>query len=69
VELLLAALITGVTAWLLLGWLGLVLMLAASVFSVLFGVYVMRLLPGLTGDIYGATTIMVEALTLIFFTI
>ena len=67
-ELLLAALITGVTSWLLLGWLGLILMLGGTIIAVLFGLYVMRLLPGLTGDIYGAATIMVEALTLIFFT-
>lgn len=68
VELVLATLIAGITAWFLLGWLGLVLMLGAGIVTILFGLYVMRLLPGLTGDIYGAATILVEALTLIFFT-
>lgn len=67
IELFIAALITGITAWLLLGWLGLALMLAATVFVFLFGLYVMRLLPGLTGDIYGAATTLVEAFTLAFF--
>jgi adenosylcobinamide-GDP ribazoletransferase len=69
VELLLATFIAGITAWLLLGWLGLVLMLGAGIIAIFFGLYVMRLLPGLTGDIYGAATILVETVTLIFFTV
>lgn len=67
-DIFLATLITGITSWLMFGWLGLILMLGAAIMSILFALYVMRLLPGLTGDIYGAATILVETFILIFFT-
>ena len=68
-EVIIATLIAGITAWLASGWIGFVLMLAAAAIGFLFAVYAMRLLPGLTGDIYGTVTTLVEMLTLVFFTI
>jgi adenosylcobinamide-GDP ribazoletransferase len=68
-EVILATLITGGTAWFIDGWLGLVLMLVAAIIGFLIAFYAMRLLPGLTGDIYGTVTTLVEMLVLVFFTI
>ena len=69
-EIVIATLITGVTAWFAAGgWQGFVLMLGAAVVAVLVALYAMRLLPGLTGDIYGTVTTLVEMLVLVFFTI
>jgi adenosylcobinamide-GDP ribazoletransferase len=68
-EVILATLITGISVWLVCGWLGLALMLGAAATGFLFALYAMRLLPGLTGDIYGAITTLVEMLVLVFFTI
>ena len=69
-ELAIATLITAVTAWFASGgWLGFALMLGAAVISFLVASYAMRLLPGLTGDIYGTVTTLVEMLVLVFFTI
>jgi adenosylcobinamide-GDP ribazoletransferase len=67
-EVLIATLIAGVASWLVYGWIGLALMFGAAVVAFLTAFYVMRLLPGLTGDIYGMITTMVEMLTLVFFT-
>jgi len=50
-------------------WTGWFLMLASAMFAILIALYVMRLLPGLSGDIYGAITIMVETFVLLFFTV
>lgn len=64
------ALATGIAAlaaWLTYGWVGLTLLPAAALTAVLIGRYVMRLLPGLTGDVYGAVTESIETLTLLFF--
>ena len=68
-EVLLATSITGITAWLVSGLMGFVLMLGAVVIGFLVALYAMRLLSGLTGDIYGTVTTLVEMLTLVFFTI
>lgn len=67
-EILLATLITGITAWLVYGWLGFIFMLGAAVIAFLTAIYTMRLLPGLTGDIYGTVTTLIEMLTLVAFT-
>ncbi|GAB4542556.1 MAG: adenosylcobinamide-GDP ribazoletransferase [Anaerolineales bacterium] len=66
-EIIIATLITGVTAWLISGWLGFALMLGAAAVAFLAALYAMRLLPGLTGDIYGAVTTLVETMILVFF--
>jgi adenosylcobinamide-GDP ribazoletransferase len=69
-EIILATLITGITAWFAAdGWLGLALMLGAAIIGFLVALYAMRLLPGLTGDIYGTVTTLVETCLLVFFTI
>jgi len=67
-EVAIATLITGVTAGFVSGWLGFALMLGAAVVGFLVALYAMRLLPGLTGDIYGTVTTLVEMLVLVFFT-
>ncbi len=67
-EIIIATLITGITAWLVSGWLGFAFMLGAAFVGFLTAAYAMRLLPGLTGDIYGAVTTIVEMLVLVFFT-
>ena len=68
-EIILATLIAGITAWLVYGWLGLVLMLGTAIIAFLVARYAMRLLPGLTGDIYGTVTTLVEMCVLVYFTI
>ncbi|MBE3117347.1 MAG: adenosylcobinamide-GDP ribazoletransferase, partial [Candidatus Atribacteria bacterium] len=51
------------------GWFGLILMFVAALTAFLLALYFMRLLHGLTGDNYGAVTEMVEAITLVLFTL
>ena len=68
-EVILATLISGVIAWFVAGWIGFLLMLGAVVVSFLVAFYAMRLLSGLTGDIYGTVTTLVEMLVLVAFTI
>lgn len=68
-EIILATLIAGSTAWLVSGWIGLLLMFGAAVVGLLVAFYAMRLLSSLTGDIYGTVTTLVEMLTLVFFTV
>lgn len=67
-EIIIATLIAGVTSWVILGWLGFVFMLGAAFIAFLTAAYTMRLIPGLTGDIYGAVTTVVEMLILVAFT-
>lgn len=67
-EIIIATLIAGVTSWLVFGWIGFVFMLGAAVIAFLTAAYTMRLLPGLTGDIYGTVTTLVEMLTLVALT-
>jgi adenosylcobinamide-GDP ribazoletransferase len=66
-EVLIATAITTVTAWFVSGWMGLILMLAAAVTGWLVARYSMRLLTGLTGDIYGTVTTTVEMFILVLF--
>ncbi len=67
-EIIIATLITGLTSWFVFGWLGFIFMLGAALIAFLTAAYTMRLIPGLTGDIYGAVTTLVEMLTLVAFT-
>jgi cobalamin synthase len=67
-EIIIATLITGLTSWFVFGWLGFIFMLGAALIAFLTAAYTMRLIPGLTGDIYGAVTTLVEMLTLVSFT-
>jgi adenosylcobinamide-GDP ribazoletransferase len=69
-EVLIATLIAGLTSWFAAGgWLGFVLMLGAAILASLIALYAMRLLNGLTGDIYGTVTTTVEMFILLIFTI
>jgi len=68
-EVILATLIAAITAWFVTGWTGLVIMFGAAVVGFLVAFYAMRLLSGLTGDIYGTVTTLVEMLVLVAFTI
>jgi adenosylcobinamide-GDP ribazoletransferase len=65
----LATSITALVSWFVCSWIGLALMFGAAMLAFLIALYVMRLLPGLTGDIYGAVTMMVETLVLLCFTV
>lgn len=64
---LLATIITALAAWLLSGIQGLLLMLLIIVITLGIALYIMRLLPGLTGDTYGAITEITEMLVLLFY--
>ena len=66
-QLLLASLITLAVAWFVAHWLGILIFGLVFVFCFLWFRYVLRLIPGLTGDIYGATCVLTELLVLIFF--
>jgi adenosylcobinamide-GDP ribazoletransferase len=68
-EVLIATLITGITTWFVCGWIGLTLMLVMALAGWLIAKYTMRLIPGLTGDIYGTVTTTVEMFILLAFTI
>ena len=67
-EIIIATLIAAITAWFVFGWLGFAFMLGAAIIAFLTAAYAMRLLPGLTGDIYGTVTTLVEMLILVAFT-
>jgi adenosylcobinamide-GDP ribazoletransferase len=67
-EVIIATLTAGLTSWFVFGWLGFAFMLGAALVGILTAAYTMRLLPGLTGDVYGAVTTLVEMLTLVAFT-
>lgn len=66
-QLLLASFTTLVIAWFVGQWFGLIVLGLVFIISFLWLRYVLRLIPGLTGDIYGATCVMIEALVLIIF--
>ncbi len=66
-QLLLASLTTLIIAWFVGKWLGLIVFGLVLIVSLLWLRYVLRLIPGLTGDIYGATCVLVETFVLIFF--
>jgi adenosylcobinamide-GDP ribazoletransferase len=55
------------TATLAAQWLGLIVVGVAAVTTLAGAAFVLRRLPGLTGDIYGALCEMLEALTLLVF--
>ena len=68
-EIILATLIAAITAWFAANWTGFFLMLGSAVIGFLVAFYAMRLISGLTGDIYGTVTTLVEMLVLVMFTI
>ena len=66
-QLSLASLTTLVIAWLVGQWIGLIVFGLVVITSFLWLRYVLRLIPGLTGDIYGATCVVIEVLVLVIF--
>ena len=68
-QVILATAITFVVSWFVYGTMGLWLMLFAALAAFLVALYIMRLIPGLTGDSYGAITTIIEMLVLLFFAI
>jgi len=61
----LASITALVTATLAARWLGLAIVILAAVTTAAGAVFVLRRLPGLTGDVYGALCELLEALTLL----
>jgi adenosylcobinamide-GDP ribazoletransferase len=68
-EVILATFLTSITVWFSYRWVGFALMLGTAAIGFLVAFYAMRLLPGLTGDIYGTVTTLVEMSVLVYFTI
>jgi adenosylcobinamide-GDP ribazoletransferase len=68
-EIMISTFITIIFSFFVSNWVGLMLMLASAIIAFLIALYVMRLIPGLTGDIYGTVTTVVEMFVLIFFTV
>lgn len=69
VQLLTALLFSVVITWVTTGWVGLIVLLCIFVLGNLWILFVLKRIPGLTGDIYGATCEICELLTLIIFTL
>lgn len=66
-QLSLASLTTLVIAWFVGQWIGLIVFGLAVITSFLWLRYVLKFIPGLTGDIYGATCVVIEVLVLVIF--
>jgi cobalamin synthase len=68
-QVILSTVITFIVSWSVYGAVGLWLMLFAALTAFLVALYIMHLIPGLTGDSYGAVTTIIEVLVLLFFAI
>jgi len=66
-ELILATLITLLVAWLIASWTGFALIGVAALTVILGAYFTLKLIPGLTGDIYGALNEIVEVVVLLGF--
>ncbi len=64
-QLLLGTIIALVVTWLLYKWVGMILLLATGLLLWIGGRFVLRRIPGLTGDIYGAFNELAEAFVLL----
>ena len=64
-QLLLATLIVLPAAWLLLAWFGIVLLVAAALVALIWAKLVIKRIPGLTGDVYGAACELVELVSML----
>jgi len=67
-QVILATVVTVITAWLLAGWLGLLAFVIAGVVLWLGASFILRRIPGLTGDSYGALCELTELVVLLVFT-
>jgi adenosylcobinamide-GDP ribazoletransferase len=68
-QVILATVVALAVAWLAGGWQGSVAMALAGVVALLAARFALRRLPGLTGDLYGAISELVEAAVLLFYAI
>lgn len=66
-QLILATLVSVLAAWLVAGWTGLLAMLVAGTVLWLGAGFILRRIPGLTGDSYGALCEMAELAVLLLF--
>lgn len=66
-QLLIASVIAAGAAWFFAGSFGLIALLIIGVFAMLLGYFVMRKIPGLTGDIYGLVIELGEVLVILLF--
>jgi adenosylcobinamide-GDP ribazoletransferase len=64
----LASMITLLAGWLLAGWLGLLAFVLAGIVLWLGAAFILRRIPGLTGDSYGALCELTELAVLLLFT-
>ena len=62
-----ASICTIAVAWFVAQWLGIIIFGVVIICCYLWVRYVLRLIPGLTGDIYGAACVLIELLVLIIF--
>jgi adenosylcobinamide-GDP ribazoletransferase len=67
-QVILAAVITLLVAWLFAGWTGLLAFAVAGIVLWLGASFILRRIPGLTGDSYGALCEVVELVVLLVFT-
>ena len=68
-QVILATLTSILAAWLFARWSGLIALVISSIVIWLGAAFILRRIPGLTGDSYGALCEMVELAVLLFFTI
>lgn len=68
-QVILATLISLLTAWLFAGWTGLLSLALAGAVLWLGGSFILRRIPGLTGDSYGALCEMVELAILLMYAV
>jgi len=67
-QVILATVVAVIVAWLLAGWMGLLAFALAGIVLWLGAGFVLRRIPGLTGDSYGALCELTELAVLLFFT-
>jgi len=67
-QVILAMIVTGLIAWILAGWVGIIAYAIAGAVLFLGAAFILRRIPGLTGDSYGALCEVVELIVLLIFT-
>lgn len=68
IQILLATTITVLFAWFIAKWAGLLTLALATIILWIGATFILRRIPGLTGDAYGALSEMVELVVLLLFT-
>lgn len=67
-QVILATIVTGLIAWFFAGWMGIIAYAIAGAVLFLGAAFILRRIPGLTGDSYGALCELTELVVLLFFT-